>query len=99
MNSVSFAEALSNKFEGYVYEIEAGRKFDKIVMARADATFGRGKSVYAFVDRSNGDLIKPAGWAAPAKWGKAWATKFNLVDQFDLALEAADAFGGFLYQR
>lgn len=98
MNSVSFAEALSNKFEGHTFGIEAGRKFDRIVQTRT-LYGGNQRMVHAFVDRSNGDLIKPASWAAPAKWGKAWATKFNLVDQFDLALEAADEYGGYLYQR
>ena len=27
----------------------------------------RGNSVHAFVDRTNGDVLKPASWRAPAK--------------------------------
>ena len=32
---------------------------------------GGGKSAWAFVDRTNGDVMKPAGWSAPAKHARA----------------------------
>jgi hypothetical protein len=30
-----------------------------------------GKSAWAFVDKTNGDVMKPAGWSAPAKHARA----------------------------
>lgn len=100
MNSLAFADALNKKFEGkYEFSVEAGRKFDKIVQRyiRFDNTKG-GRSVHAFVEKATGDLIKPAGWSQPAKWKEGWASQFNLVTQFDQAVEAADFAGGYLYK-
>jgi hypothetical protein len=42
--------------------VEAGRRYIRIV--RAD---GGSRSVYGFVDTTNGDILKPASWKAPAK--------------------------------
>ena len=39
-------------------ELKFGRKYAKLLA---------GSSVFAFVDLTNGDVLKPAGWAAPAK--------------------------------
>lgn len=39
-----------------------GVKFIRIV-----ATRGGQRSVHCFIDRSNGDVLKAAGWKAPAK--------------------------------
>lgn len=43
--------------------VEWGRKYAKIV--KIDA--GGYRSVHSFVDRTNGDILKAATWAAPAK--------------------------------
>lgn len=99
MNSQSFAEALSEKFPDYEFYVEAGRKFDKIVQRSIKYGGSSQRSVHAFVERSTGDLIKAAGWNAPAKLKSGWATKFNLVTEFEEALESADQFGGYLYQN
>jgi hypothetical protein len=102
MNSLAFVDALNKKFEGhYEFSVEAGRKFDRIVQQhiRYGDRFGSGRSVHAFVERATGDLIKPAGWSQPAKWKSGWATNFNLVTQFEQAVEAADFAGGYLYQE
>jgi hypothetical protein len=56
------------------------------------------RSVFAFVEKETGALIKAATWKAPAKIKTGWATKYNLNTQFELALEKADPYGGFLYQ-
>lgn len=40
------------------FEIKQGRKFIKIISDN---------SVYAFINRYNGDVMKPASWSAPAK--------------------------------
>lgn len=44
-------------------EVREGRKYWKVVMR----TPGSSGSVYAFVDKSTGDIFKPASWKAPAK--------------------------------
>jgi len=56
------------------------------------------RSVFAFVEKETGALIKAAGWSMPAKLKSGWATKYNLNTQFELAVEKADPYGGFLYQ-
>jgi len=45
-----------------VYTVNEGQKFDKVIVE----TWGS-KSVHCFIDRSNGDLYKAAGWNARAK--------------------------------
>lgn len=42
------------------FSVVTGRKFDKIVMSR-----GNHKSVYAFIKKENGAIVKPASWKAP----------------------------------
>ena len=41
----------------------AGRRYVKIVRL----VVGQGRSVHCFVDTTNGDVLKAAGWKAPAK--------------------------------
>ena len=48
------------KFTGGVRTIEWGRKYAKVMR-------NGGMSVYCFVVRSNGDIMKAANWKAPAK--------------------------------
>lgn len=48
--------------KGPVLSIDAGRKYHRIVR-----TEGSGRSVYCFIDISTGDVLKAAGWKAPAK--------------------------------
>jgi hypothetical protein len=98
MNSQSFAEALQAKFPDYEFYVEAGRKFDRIVQVYVKYGNSRQRSVHAFVEKSTGNLIKPAGWNAPAKWKSGWATQHNLLTDFERAIEAADFAGGYLYQ-
>ena len=45
------------------FVILSGRVNDKIVLKRNDG----GQSVYCFVSKKNGDILKAAGWNAPAK--------------------------------
>jgi len=44
--------------------IAGGRKYAKIVTCYVT---GDAESVWAFVDTTNGDVLKPASWRAPAK--------------------------------
>lgn len=50
------------KFNSRV-EVEGGRKYLRVVK-RDDCGGG---SAWAFVDTTNGDVLKPASWKAPAK--------------------------------
>lgn len=42
----------------------SGKKYVKVI---SKAQSGSGTSAWAFIDKSNGDILKPATWAAPAK--------------------------------
>ena len=57
---------------GYDLEIGGGRKYTKIIM-----NTGNQKSVWAFIDRTNGDVLKAATWRAPAKHARG-----NLYDPY-----------------
>ena len=43
-------------------EWKDGRKYRKINMMKEDGT---GVHVWAFINKENGDILKPAGWKAP----------------------------------
>lgn len=45
------------------YTVSTGQKNDKIVTNEESG----GRSVYCFIDRNNGDILKAASWKAPAK--------------------------------
>ena len=47
-----------------VLSLDVGRKYIRVVSARGN---GGGRSVYAFINKENGDVLMPAGWKAPAK--------------------------------
>lgn len=48
-----------------------GRKFTRVVMTTEHGD----RSVHAFFDHNTGDVLKDAGWSAPAK-----GARFNLLD-------------------
>jgi hypothetical protein len=48
--------------EASTLEVIPGSRYLKIAIQR-----GTGRSVWAFIDKTNGDVLKPAGWKAPAK--------------------------------
>ena len=70
-------------------EFVPGRKYGKVVFA---GTWQR--SVHSFVDLSTGDLLKAAGWNAPAK-----GVRFNLLQELDKVTAVADPYGSYLYKR
>lgn len=78
--------------EGYRYEVATpGAKNVRIVMkARGDM----GGSVHAFVSLETGDLLKAAGWKAPAKGARG-----NLVNDLDAVKARFDWSGHYLYVR
>lgn len=70
-------------------QIEEGRKFFKIIF-----TTDHQRSVHSFVNKSNGDVYKPASWKAPAK-----GARFNVVTGMGELLQRADIYGSYLYKR
>jgi len=73
-------------------EFIPGRKFGKVVFTSVAPRTGR--SVHSFVDLSTGDLLKAAGWNAPAK-----DARFNLLRELDKVTAVADPYGTYLYKR
>ena len=69
--------------------VENGRKYFKLVTQHPGQ-----RSVHSFVDRVTGDVLKAAGWAAPAK-----GARFNLVTGMDGLLMSIDPYGSYLYKR
>lgn len=67
-----------------------GRKYTRVV-ARTE---NGGGSVHAFVENSTGDLLKPAGFKAPAR-----GVRYSLADPDSraLAFERCDWAGSYLY--
>ena len=80
----------------YKFVIESGRKYHKIVMEVPNDNRPPSRSVHAFVDRTTGDVYKPASFKAPAKH-----VRFNLciMSHREWLLENADWAGGYLYMR
>lgn len=64
-----------------------GRKFARIVAE----PFGGQRSVYCFVDLTNGDILKATGWAGPAKGARGSVLQLDKM--------TFDADGGCFYRR
>lgn len=79
---------------GMIYP-EYGRRFTRIVVEGPSQRF-----VHAFVDMTNGDVIKAAGWKAPQKGKHGLAVRFNLVDDEsrERGFRAIDPYGSYLYE-
>ena len=59
-----YSENLSNLVASKLSIDPKGRKYVRIVVTN-DGSGGR--SVFCFINRENGDVLKAAGWKAPAK--------------------------------
>ena len=72
------------------FEILEGKKYFKIIM-----NDGSHRSVHCFVNKTTGDVHKPASWKQPIK-----DARYNVLD--DTAREhcfnSVDAFGSYLYK-
>jgi len=76
--------------EGYSYSLDnPGQKFQRVIMHRR----GGGDSVAFFIDRNTGDILKAAGWKAPAKGARA-----SLFDLDDVKARFTWS-GGWLYMK
>jgi hypothetical protein len=90
-----FADRLPNLQAPMTYA-EPGRRFARIVQERANQ-----RTVHAFVDLTNGDVIKAAGWKAPQKDKDGFAVRYRLADDEDRArcYSDIDPNGSYLYKR
>ena len=82
------------------FRVQAGRKYFKIIQQDYDTFRDRNEyrdgSVHAFVEKTTGDVYKPAGWAKPAQH-----VRYNLIDDKsrEKCLLSCDWAGGYLYMR
>lgn len=78
-----------------MYYAQYGSKFARIV--REDTQ----TMVHAFVDMTNGDVLKAAGWASPQRDKNGLAVRYNLVDDYsrETCFSRIDIHGGYLYKR
>lgn len=75
---------------GYSFTVDTGgRKYIRIVMVVP----GGGRSVHAFVDKTNGDLLMPAGWKGPAKGARG-----NILTGMEDIQDRFTWSGGYLYK-
>jgi len=72
-------------------DCEVGKRFIRLVTGEPGH-----RHVHAFVEIATGDLLKAAGWKAPAKGARG-----NLIDDtsFQHILTIADKYGSYLYKR
>ena len=67
-----------------VFMTETGRRYVRVVRVE---TSGCGRSAHCFVDRTNGNVLKAAGWKAPAKHarGNVFTGDFGLTTRGSVA--------------
>ena len=77
-----------DKPDGYSYELNTrGSKYFKVEMT----SHGNHRSVYCFIEKSTGNILKSAGWRAPAKGTRG---SVLIVDSY----KHSDWSGGWLYK-
>ena len=90
------ARKIENDEECIKFTITSGKKYHKII--QNDFRNGKYESagVHAFVDKTTGEVYKPASWRAPAKH-----VRFDMRDQNQREYMYAncDWAGGYLYIR
>ncbi len=88
---LKFMEHLNNtmdKPDGYEYHLNTrGSKYFKVEMT----SHGNHRSVYCFIEKSTGIILKSAGWRAPAKGPRG---SVLIVDSY----KHSDWSGGWLYK-
>ena len=72
----------------YEFEIQTGRKYHKIV--------SKNQGVHAFVNKTTGEVFKPASYKAPAKHVRY---DLRLIKDREYLCAHADWSGGYLYLR
>ena len=78
----------NSKAGRYKFEIETGRKYQKI--------YAKNQGVHAFVNKTTGEVFKPASYKAPAKH-----VRYDLrrIKDRERCFSNADWAGGYLYLR
>ena len=88
-----YVDHLSQLTDCYVWGYDVGNKYIRVWHHFKDSSpTSRSKSVHSFVDKTNGDLYKPASWRAPAK-----KVRFNLLTDWDTITQVSDPYGSYLY--
>ena len=72
----------------YVFEIQTGRKYHKI--------YAKNQGVHAFVNKTTGEVFKPASYKSPAKHVRY---DLRLISDRKRCFSNADWAGGYLYLR
>jgi hypothetical protein len=96
VNATAFVDLLNHRFNpvGYAYGIQPGRTYDRIWMAPIlqGAAALTHRSIYCFVRKTDGAILKAASWQAPAK---------GVRSTVERAMAGADPVGptsGWLYR-
>jgi hypothetical protein len=84
---------IHNNGVDHEYYLQSGRKYYKLIHKSGA---GGSQSVHAFINKTTGDVLKPATWQAPAK-----GVRYNLLDDSsrEECYARADWAGGYLYNR
>lgn len=98
----AFVAAISNKVESDrkrlypdcdlnwdIINVEVGVKYARLVQTGTHGNSSR--SAYAFIDLTNGDILKSAGWKAPAKHARGNIRVGDASNWFNGALTAHGA--------
>ena len=72
----------------YKFEIQTGRKYHKI--------YCKNQGVHAFVNKTTGEVYKPASYKAPAKHVRY---DLRIINDRERCFSNADWAGGYLYLR
>jgi hypothetical protein len=94
-----YVEAIQVAFDTVAYGrscvfVERGRRFDRIAENN-----GVQRMVHVFVDRTNGDVIKAAGWKSPQRTRDGrLAVRYNLSNLAEWQTKI-DPYGGYLYEK
>jgi hypothetical protein len=95
-----FVIELNNRHgnKDYYFQLNLrGRKYTKVELI----SYGQ-LSVHAFLERSNGKVIKPASYNQPQKKADgslAYRYDLSTVEGFAACVAASDRYGSYLYQR
>ena len=86
-NFMNHLNNVMDKPDNYLYELNTrGSKYFKVEMLSRGS-----RSVYCFINKRNGDILKPAGWSGPAKGRRG-----SVIDIY--TYKNSNWHGGWLYK-
>ena len=89
-NFMNHLNNVMDKPDGYSYDLSTrGSKYYKVTM-NSHSDFNS-RSVYCFINKRNGDILKPAGWRGPAKGRRG-----SVIDIY--TYKNSNWHGGWLYK-